>query len=226
MKTINTLAECCQYSLDINQFASMVLDKEKGTHPFIWCLAIICTLICIAVIITGIAVFIGYMVIHPRIPILSVANATLGTMRYSQSGLLETQMTIIIRAENDNIKAHASFSDTAFILSFQGLVIAKLVADPFEVEKNSSIYFDYEVTSDEIPLDSGRMHQVDLSLKKKVITFDFKGNSRTQWRVWLLGSVKFWCHLDCQLRFHTSNGTYINSRCSSKTKWPLFVFVV
>ncbi|KAK4557370.1 hypothetical protein RGQ29_007216 [Quercus rubra] len=196
----------------------MVLDKEKGTHPFIWCLAIICTLICIAVIITGIAVFIGYMVIHPRIPILSVANATLGTMRYSQSGLLETQMTIIIRAENDNIKAHASFSDTAFILSFQGLVIAKLVADPFEVEKNSSIYFDYEVTSDEIPLDSGRMHQVDLSLKKKVITFDFKGNSRTQWRVWLLGSVKFWCHLDCQLRFHTSNGTYINSRCSSKTK--------
>ena len=218
MKTINTLAECCQYSLDINQFASMVLDKEKGTHPFIWCLAIICTLICIAVIITGIAVFIGYMVIHPRIPILSVANATLGTMRYSQSGLLETQMTIIIRAENDNIKAHASFSDTAFILSFQGLVIAKLVADPFEVEKNSSIYFDYEVTSDEIPLDSGRMHQVDLSLKKKVITFDFKGNSRTQWRVWLLGSVKFWCHLDCQLRFHTSNGTYINSRCSSKTK--------
>ena len=218
MKTINTLVECCQYSLDINQFASMVLHKEKGTHPFIWCLAIICTLICIAVIITGIAVFIGYMVIHPRIPILSVANATLGTMRYSQSGLLETQMTIIIRAENDNIKAHASFSDTAFILSFQGLVIAKLVADPFDVEKNSSIYFDYEVTSDEIPLDSGRMHQVDLSLKKKVITFDFKGNSRTQWRVWLLGSVKFWCHLDCQLRFHTSNGTYINSRCSSKTK--------
>ena len=218
MKTINTLVECCQYSLDINQFASMVLHKEKGTHPFIWCLAIICTLICIAVIITGIAVFIGYMVIHPRIPILSVANATLGTMRYSQSGLLETQMTIIIRAENDNIKAHASFSDTAFILSFQGLVIAKLVADPFDVEKNSSIYFGYEVTSDEIPLDSGRMHQVDLSLKKKVITFDFKGNSRTQWRVWLLGSVKFWCHLDCQLRFHTSNGTYINSRCSSKTK--------
>ena len=226
MKTINTLAECCQYSLDINHFPSMVLDKEKGTHPFIWCLAIICTLICIAVIITGIAVFIGYMVIHPRIPILSVANATLGTMRYSQSGLLETQMTIIIRAENDNIKAHASFSDTAFILSFQGLVIAKLVAGPFDVEKNSSIYFGYEVTSDEIPLDSGRMHQVDLSLKKKVITFDFKGNSRTQWRVWLLGSVKFWCHLDCQLRFHTSNGTYINSRCSSKTKWPLFVFVV
>ncbi|KAK7835072.1 uncharacterized protein LOC111991987 [Quercus suber] len=187
------------------------------THPFIWCLAIICTLICIAVIITGIAVFIGYAVIHPRIPILSVANATLGTMRYSQAGLLETQMTIIIRAENDNRKAHASFSDTAFILSFQGLVIAKLVADPFDVKKNSSIYFNYEVTSDEIPLDSARMHQVDLSLKKKVITFDFKGNSRTQWRVWLLGSVKFWCHLDCQLRFHTSNGTYISSSCSSKS---------
>ncbi|KAL4601974.1 hypothetical protein ACB092_10G020100 [Castanea dentata] len=190
----------------------------RGTHPFIWCLAIICSLICIAVIVSGAAVFIGYMVMHPRIPILSVANATLGTMRYSQDGLLETQMTIIIRAENDNTKAHASFSDTGFILSFQGLVIAKLVADPFDVEKNSSVYFNYEVTSDEIPLDSSRRHQVDLSLKQRVITFDIKGNSRTQWRVWLLGSVKFWCHLDCQLRFHTSNGTYISSRCSSKSK--------
>lgn len=223
VKTIDALAECCQ-SLDMmNRFCSLFSRKPeyaliKRTHPFIWCLAIICTLICIAVIASGIAVFIGYIVMHPRVPTLSVANATLDTMRYSQAGLLETQMTIIIRAENDNAKAHASFSDTGFFLSFQGLVLAKLVADPFDVKKNSSIYFYYEVTSDEIPLDSARRHQVDLSLKQKKITFDFKGNSKTQWRVWLLGSVKFWCHLDCQLRFHTSNGTYISSSCTSKTK--------
>lgn len=202
---------------------------HKHTHTtgyIIWLFAIICTIICIAVIITGIAVFIGYMVIHPRIPTLSVANAHLDTMQYSQAGLLETAMNIIIKAENDNTKAHASFSDTSFILSFQGLVLAKLVADPFDVSKNSSIDFNYVVQSSEIPLDSARMHQVDLALKQKVIQFDFKGNSRTQWRVSLLGSVKFWCHLNCQLRFHPLNGTYVSSHCSSKSKWPLFIFVL
>lgn len=200
--------------------------RKPTTGYIIWFLAIICTIICIAVIISGIAVFIGYMVIHPRIPTLSVANAHLDTMQYSQAGLLKTAMNIIIRAENDNTKAHASFSDTSFILSFQGLALAKLVANPFDVNKNSSTDFNYVVTSSEIPLDSARMHRVDLALKQKVIAFDFKGNSRTRWRVSLLGSVKFWCHLNCQLRFHPLNGTYIRSRCSSKSKWPFFIFVL
>ncbi|GMY33665.1 NDR1/HIN1-like protein 12 [Fagus crenata] len=194
------------------------MPMKSPKIALVWIAAIICTLICIAVIITGIAVFVGYMVIHPRVPVISVKSAFLDTMHYSQPGLLETKMIIDIRAENDNTKAHASFSDTSFILSFQGLVLAKLVADPFDVKKNSSTDFNYVVTSSEIPLDPARMRQVDLSLKQNKIAFDLKGSSRARWRVGRLGSVKFWCHLNCELRFHFSNGTYIRSRCSSKSK--------
>ncbi|XP_041010044.1 NDR1/HIN1-like protein 12 [Juglans microcarpa x Juglans regia] len=192
---------------------------KPRTHPLVWVTAIVCTILSIAVIITGIVVFVGYMIIRPRVPFISVTSAHLDTIRYDQAGLLEIQMAIDIRAENDNAKAHASFSDTSFVLSFDALQIAKLVAGPFDVSKNSSTVFNYVIPSSQIPLDRTRMEQLDFSLKRNEITFDLKGKSRTRWRVGLLGSVKFWCHLSCELRFHTSNGSYINSRrCSSKSK--------
>jgi hypothetical protein len=170
------------------------------------------------VIIAGVVVFVVYLVIHPRVPFISVTSAHLDNIQYDQAGQLETQVAIYIRAENDNAKAHSSFSDTSFILSFQGLQIAKLVAGPFDVSKNSSVEFEYVVQSSQIPLDRLRMEEVDQSLKRDQITFDLKGSSRARWRVWLLGSVKFGCRLNCQLKFRPSNGTYTSSRCTSKSK--------
>lgn len=193
-------------------------DPRKPTNPLIWGLAIICTVISVAVIIVGIVLFVGYLVIHPRVPFISVTAAHLDNIRYDQDGLLETQVTIDILAENDNARAHSSFSDTSFILSFGGLKIAKLVAEPFDVDKNSSTHFNYLVQSSQIPLDRPRMEEVDLSLKRDLITFDLKGMSRARWKVGRFGSAKFVCHLDCQLRFKPSNGTYLRSHCSSKSK--------
>ncbi|KAL5550045.1 hypothetical protein UlMin_000221 [Ulmus minor] len=193
-------------------------DPEKPTNPLIWCGAVICTIIAIAVIITGIVVFIGYLVLHPSVPVISVASAHLDHFSNDQAGLLETQLTINIKAENDNAKAHASFSKTQFVLSFQGIPIARLVVGSFNVPKNDSVEFHYEVASSSIPLNSEEMKQVDLALKQDLIVFDLKGNSRARWRVGLLKTVKFWCHLDCQLKFHPFNGSYMNSKCTSRVK--------
>ncbi|KAG2702047.1 hypothetical protein I3760_06G072500 [Carya illinoinensis] len=192
---------------------------QRHTNYFIWLAAIICAIVSLAVIITGMVVFVGYMIIHPRVPFISVTSASLDNLRYDQAGLLEIQMLIVIRAGNDNARAHASFSHTSFILSFEGEVLAKLVADPFDVRKNSSTDFNYVVSSSQIPLDPMQMEGVDTSLKRNEIAFDLRGNSRAMWRVGPFRSVKFWCRLECELRFHTSNRTYIKSRrCSSKSK--------
>ncbi|KAF3449242.1 hypothetical protein FNV43_RR09970 [Rhamnella rubrinervis] len=191
---------------------------ERRTHPLIWLAAVICTVIALAVIIVGIVVFVGYLVSHPRVPVITVFDAHLDKFSTDMAGLLETQVTIQVKAENDNSKANASFSDTRFTLSFQGITIAQLVADPFEVKKNDSLQFYYVVPSSSIPLDPQQMEEVDLALKQDVIMFDFKGEARARWRVWLLGSLKFWCHLNCQLKFHPLNGTYMNAPCSSRAK--------
>lgn len=196
----------------------LVTGPRSRTHPLIWLLAIICTVIAIAVVLAGIVVFVGYLVIHPRVPVISITNGHLDHLRNDLAGLLETQITIVVRAQNGNAKAHATFSDISFNLTYQAQDIAVLVADPFEVPKNSSKDLNYVVQSTSIPLTPDQMEQVNQAWKQNEIAFDFKGNARTQWRVGPLGSMKFYCRLNCRLRFHPLNGSYIPSRCTSKTK--------
>ncbi|XVF52169.1 hypothetical protein PTKIN_Ptkin04bG0243300 [Pterospermum kingtungense] len=193
-------------------------DQEQPTGFFVWCVAIFCTIVSLAVIIAGIVIFVGYLVIHPRVPYVSVINASLDRIKIDYAGVLEIQVTIVIRAQNGNEKAHASFSNSRYILSLNGEDIAQLVAPSFDVRKNDSVDFNYVVQSLPIPLDPEQAEDVDEALKRDVITFDLKGSTRVRWRVGRLGSVKFECRLNCQLKFHPSNGTYIPKRCSSKAK--------
>ncbi|KAK7309454.1 hypothetical protein RJT34_06200 [Clitoria ternatea] len=196
----------------------LVTHHSNDTNLLIWLAAIICTLIAIGVIIAGIVVFVGYMVIHPRIPIISIKNAHLDLLRNDYAGLLQTQLTIVVVAQNGNAKAHATFSDIKFNLSYQGQGIAVLVANPFEVPKNHSKTLNYVVQSSSIPLTPEQMEEVDESWKRDIIGFELKGSARTRWRVGPLGSVKFWCNLECQLKFHPMNGSYVPSRCTSESK--------
>ncbi|OWM65040.1 uncharacterized protein LOC116202635 [Punica granatum] len=194
-------------------------SQGRRTHPLIWCAAVICAILAIAVITAGIVVFVGYIIIHPRVPVISVLSASLDTFRYDEAGLLVTQITIDILAENANAKAHATFQDTSFFLIFGGMEIAQLVAPPFDVKKNGSQDIHYVVESSPIPLDPEKMELVNLFIRRNDVVFELKGKFRAQWRVGLLGSVKFWSHLNCWLHFHPWNGTYTNpKRCSSKAK--------
>ncbi|XP_014520505.1 NDR1/HIN1-like protein 12 [Vigna radiata var. radiata] len=192
---------------------------DRNTHPLIWLAAILCTIIAIGVVVAGIVVFVGYMVIHPRIPVISVTKAHLDLLSNDYAGLLQTQLTIIVVAQNGNARAHATFSDINFNLSYQGQPIARMVAETFDVPRNSSKTLNYVVRSASIPLTPDQMEEVDESWKRDVIGFDLKGSARTRWRVGALGSVKFWSNLECELKFRPSNGSYIkHSRCTSESK--------
>ncbi|XP_010056126.2 uncharacterized protein LOC104444190 [Eucalyptus grandis] len=193
--------------------------SERRTHPLIWCAAVICVILSLAVIIAGIAVFIGYIVVHPRVPFISVVGANLDIFRIDYGGVLVTQVTIDIKAENDNAKAHASFQKMELILSYDGENIALLRAYPFDVNKKDSMVFHYVVQSSPIPLNPEQSNRAGESLEKNKVTFDLKGTARARWRVGRLGSVKFWCHLDCHLQFHPQNQTYMHfHHCSSRGK--------
>jgi len=196
----------------------LVTHQNGNTNIFIWLLAILCTIIAIGVVIGGVVVFIGYIVIHPRVPTISIANAHLDLFRNDYAGLLQTQVNIRVMAKNGNFKAHATFSNIKLKLSYEGQGIAFMVADPFDVPKNSSRYLDYVVQSSSIPLTPDQIEDVDDTWKRNIVGFDLKGDARTQWRIGPFGSFKFGCKLECQLKFHPLNGSYIPSRCTSQSK--------
>ncbi|CDP07228.1 unnamed protein product [Coffea canephora] len=191
---------------------------RRPTNPLIWCAAIFCALLSVAVIVTGIVIIVGYIVIRPKVPQMIVTSAQLDRLDFDQAGILTVKTTIFIKAENDNPKAHATFYATKFLLGFHGVRVAQLRADfPVEVGKNSSVDLMFEVESTPIPLDPEEQNSVFLSLSQNLIVFDLKGTTRTRWRVGLLGSVKFWLHLDCHLQF-PKIGDVIYPKCSTKSR--------
>ncbi|GMH09631.1 hypothetical protein Nepgr_011472 [Nepenthes gracilis] len=195
-----------------------VIGPQKTTHPLIWCAAVICTVFTVVVIITGVIVFVGYLVIRPKVPFVRVISAHLDSFSFYETGMLSTGFTIVIRAQNDNEKAHASFSGFRYALSFHGLDVARLEAMSFDVGKNRSVDMKYSFTSAPVPLDSEHLNEADLSLKENLIAFDLKGSTRARWRIGFLGSVNFYCHLNCHLFFQRNGNITHNSRCSSKSK--------
>lgn len=196
---------------------TLVIGQERRTHPLIWCAAILCTILTIIVIIIGIVIFIANQVIHPKMPFVSVSYAHLNAFEYDQAGVLNTGLTIIINAENDNPRAHANFYNFSYSINFQGIRVANLVNLPFDLGKNKSRGFRYVFDSDSIPLNPYQSEVVDLSLKKGRIVFYLVGHTRTRWRIGFLRSVKFWLRLDCRLQFQWPGGNSVDSRCTSKT---------
>ncbi|KAK1430735.1 hypothetical protein QVD17_13689 [Tagetes erecta] len=189
---------------------------NRPTHPLIWCFAFICAILAIIIIIAGIVVFVGYLAIRPKVPLLYVHAARLDLIDYNQAGVLAVRLTIIVRAENHNMKAHVSYYNTKLILMYHGLHIAQLVADPFDVRKNMSQELSYVVESSSIPLDPGQQDVTEQSLRREAMPFFLKGNSRTRWRVGPLGSMKFWVHINCYMLLPI-NHSVVYPHCSTRS---------
>ncbi|GAA0173106.1 hypothetical protein LIER_26791 [Lithospermum erythrorhizon] len=195
----------------------LVRPPQRPTHPLIWCLAAICAFLAVAVVITGVVVFIGYMVIHPRVPQLSVSSAKLDHFEFDQTSLLIVRVIIILKAENDNEKATASFYETEFDLFFEGQKIAILRADPFDVGSNRTLDLHYEVESKPIPLEPQESDVLEIGVKQNELELGLTGHVRTRWRVGPLGSVKFWLRLHCKLVLPVDESP-IYPKCTTRSK--------
>lgn len=194
------------------------LGPQRRTNPVIWFAAIVCAIVAIAVITIGVFVIISYLVIHPTTPSISVSNAHLDKFDYNQLGILDVQVSIVIKAKNGNIKNHVRFYGLELILALRGLQIAKLVNKPFDVKKNDSLEFFYLVKSEQIPLRSVYRDYVQSSLMKSTVSLELKGMTKTKWKVWVIDSVKITLHMDCDLHFVYPNGSLSNkSHCRSKS---------
>ncbi|GJS96703.1 TMV resistance protein N [Tanacetum coccineum] len=151
----------------------------------------------------------GYLVIRPKMPLLAIRASRLDRVLYNQAGVLAVKLTIVIRAENHNEKAHARFYDTKLLLGYHGVNIAQMVANPFDVGKNETVELNYVIESSPIPLRPEEQYMTQQSLSKsKMMLFFVKGSSRTTWRVGPLGSVKFMLHMNCELKLPI-NGTVV-----------------
>lgn len=193
----------------------LIPREGQQTHFAIWTLAILCAILTIAVIVTGIAVFVVFMIYQPKMPYIKVAYAHLNQIIYDQLGLLEIEITLNLEAVNANNKAHTSFSALSFLLQFHDIDVAVLRSNSLEVPKNNSQPLIYHFHSSPIPLDQDAREAMDKALRRGIVPFDLRGHAKTRWKVGIFASVRFWTHISCRLHFFQSNGSTVESGCSS-----------
>lgn len=191
--------------------------SKPDTNPISWCVGIFCWLLLAAVSIAGILVFVGYIVIRPKVPQISVASAQLDNLYFDQISMLTVQVSVVIKAENDNDKAHSRFYGMRFLLSFQGVKMARLVAEPFDLNANSSVEFNYVPEPSTIPLSPEDAEGVSRSLRERILTFDLKGRTKIRWGTGPIASVENWLRLRCKLHLPV-DGTRIFPKCRSRSK--------
>ncbi|CAO2152967.1 unnamed protein product [Urochloa humidicola] len=187
-----------------------------------WAMVVLCTLLAIGIIVAGVAVFAVYIFFKPKMPYLVVSDAQLVQLQYDQGGTIQSlQMSITIRAENNNSKADATFSSVNLALGFHGADVVLLQAEPFVVARKSSLPLQYNVAVVPGPaLDPAGIQAMDDSLKAGVVPFDLFGKARTRWKVGVFVKLRYWTRISCHLRFFfPGNGTVMSTdrdRCRSK----------
>ncbi|KAL5199387.1 hypothetical protein ABZP36_020590 [Zizania latifolia] len=197
-------------------------DEEHKSSRLAWALVILCTLLAIAVIVTGATVFAVYLIYKPRMPYLLVSDAQLLRLDYDQGGTIQyLQVLIVVQARNTNSRADASFSRVNLAVRFHGADVAWLRARPFVVARESSVPLAYNVVSGGQTLSPDGMRAMDQSLKSGVVPLDLLGRARTRWKVGIFTSVQFWTRIACRLHFFfPGNGTVMptdRNTCTSKS---------
>ncbi|KAL3827961.1 hypothetical protein ACJIZ3_016763 [Penstemon smallii] len=186
------------------------------THPLFKCVVMIASLLAILVIIAGIVVCIGYKTMKPKVPEIIVTRAELDAVDFNHSNLLLTiKVSLVMTAENANLKSRVSFYDTSFSLNFNGHRIAKWAIEPFGINANSSVIVNYISQPRTIHLNAVEGEDLDRSMELNMISVDLKGNSKTRWRLGQFGPIKFGVHLNCQLLLPVDSTT-IFPNCSSR----------
>ncbi|CAM0146230.1 unnamed protein product [Urochloa decumbens] len=194
----------------------------RSSEWCVWAMVVLCTILAIGVIIAGVAVFAVYIFFKPKMPYLVVSDAQLVQLQYDQGGTIQSlQMSITIRAENNNSKADATFSSVDLALGFHGADVVLLRSEPFTLPRESSLPLPYNVAVAPGPaLDQAGMQIMDESLKAGVVPFELFGKARTRWKVGVFVKIRYWTRISCHLRFFfPGNGTVMPSdrdRCRSK----------
>ncbi|CAN6486298.1 unnamed protein product [Victoria cruziana] len=196
------------------------LHEDKRTSPFIWLIAIICSMIAAAVIIAGVIILFVYVVFKPKVPVLNITYVHLDRLDYSQNQQLGVQMSLVLDAENGNSKAKVTFSDLSMSLNCQGVTIAKLAASRFEVPPNSTNQLRYLVPSSPIPVEDSIAEEIGGELRNNLISFTVDGHARTSWSVGAFHSLRYYTYLSCNLQLFLPaiNGSSKLLTCRTKIR--------
>ncbi|KAL6658963.1 hypothetical protein ACP70R_003003 [Stipagrostis hirtigluma subsp. patula] len=199
-------------------------DRGHRSGALQWAVAVVFTVLAVVVLLAAVAVLIVVLLLQPRSPAIAVRSAALGALVYDQQGTLDdVALSLVVELRNGNARSAAAFSDLEVRVSFHGAALVRLRAAPVVVPRKGTLPLAYVARARGAPLDgAGGSAAMEAALRKGVVPFGVDGEARTAWKVAGVVGLRHWTRLACEISFFWPNGTALDFKCSSKSKFWFF----
>ncbi|GJN39584.1 hypothetical protein PR202_gb28710 [Eleusine coracana subsp. coracana] len=194
-------------------------DRAHRSGAFQWCVAVVFTILAVAVLLSAVAILVVVLFLQPRSPYLAVTSAHLDTLAYDGTASLDdVQLSVVLEARNGNAHAAATFSGLEVRVAFARTVLVRLRAEEVEVGPGAGVPLAYVARARGAPLDEEGSKAVESGVREGVVPFEVEGEARTRWRMAGVVEVRPWTRLRCRIWFGWPNGTAMDFKCRSKSK--------
>jgi hypothetical protein len=195
-----------------------ILPRPARTNIFIWCTALICSVVVIAIILAGLAVLICYLLFHPKLPTLNITEAILNRIVLDPSTrLLNAEMVALLRFNNPNDRVDVRYEYINFKLFFRNDMIATQVLEPFAQRRGDWSLRAIDMVSNHAELTPLSAEIMVSQALNNTISYELFGTLRTVAKLGGIASIPYWLYVDCQLEFSTPpNGIFRYHKCTSR----------
>lgn len=191
---------------DVKEFSDQhVMPAARRTNLCIWVIAMLGSLIAIAVILSGLAVLIGYLLFHPKLPKLDVIKASLNNIYLdTATGLYNSEMVALLSIRNPNDKVDVRYEYINFKLFFRNDMVATQILEPFSQRKgNTSNLMTLDMLSTDKVITPLSVQIMVAQARNNSIEYQLLGNLKTVAKLGALARIPYWLNVDCLLHFTT-----------------------
>lgn len=195
-----------------------VLPRPSRTNIFIWCIALLCSLAIIALILAGLTVLIAYLLFHPKLPTLDITEATLSRIMLDPSTrLINAEMVALLKFTNPNDRIDVRYEYINFKLFFREDMIATQVLEPFAQRRGLWSLRSIDMVSNHTELSPLSAEILVSQAQNNTIVYQLFGTLRTVARFGSFARIPYWLYADCQLQFSTPpNGVFRYHKCTTR----------
>ncbi|KAL1828702.1 hypothetical protein ACET3Z_007114 [Daucus carota] len=151
------------------------IPPPRKTKPFTWCIAILCAIFWIIIILVGLIVLIIYLAYHPKSPKFDVAGATLNAAYLDMGYLLNADITFLANFTNPNKKVNVNFKHIIINLYFDGIPIATRYIDHFHVRRQQYHLASVHMVTSQVRLSPVHSQKLKKQIASGKVQFDIKG---------------------------------------------------
>lgn len=196
-----------------------LLPSRRPTNPFVWCGAIVCIILSLLLIVTGIIILIFFLVVKPKNPVFDIPSASLNTIVFDSPFYLNAGLTFLANFSNPNDKMDVMFEYINIDLYFQNRLIASQSLPPFLDRTNEAKLGAVHMISSEVYLSPGLATELQMQMKNNSVLFNIRGAFRVRVSFGF-GRYTYWFYGLCQIELtNPPAGVLVARICKTKWKW-------